>query len=133
MPSPRRSTKPDPATDTAWASAAEIAESVTTGRVSAVKVTDDALARIGAHNPVLNAFTDVLAERARKRAAAVDAATRKGPLAGVPFAVKNLFDVSGLPTRAGSRINRTLAPSRQDSLLIERLEAAGAVLVGALN
>src|SRR4051812_45874976 len=133
MPSPRRSTRRDPVIDTGWASAAEIAEAVKSGKVSATQVVDDALARITERNPVLNAFTDVLAERARKRAAAVDAATRKGPLAGVPFAVKNLFDVSGLPTRAGSRINRTLAPSRQDSLLIERLEAAGAVLVGALN
>jgi len=56
-----------------------------------------------------------------------------GPLAGVPFAVKNLFDVQGLPTRAGSKINRDLKPSARDATLIERMEAAGAVLVGALN
>ncbi len=56
-----------------------------------------------------------------------------GPLAGVPFAVKNLFDVKGLPTRAGSKINRELPPAGRDATLIERLEAAGAVLVGALN
>jgi aspartyl-tRNA(Asn)/glutamyl-tRNA(Gln) amidotransferase subunit A len=51
----------------------------------------------------------------------------------VPFAVKNLFDVRGLATRAGSKINRELAPASRDATLIERLEAAGAVLVGALN
>ena len=56
-----------------------------------------------------------------------------GPLAGVPFAVKNLFDVQGLPTRAGSKINRDLTPSPRDATLVERMEAAGAVLVGALN
>ena len=56
-----------------------------------------------------------------------------GPLAGVPFAVKNLFDVAGLPTRAGSMINRELPPAERDSPLIARLEAAGAVLLGALN
>ena len=56
-----------------------------------------------------------------------------GPLAGVPFAVKNLFDVQGLPTRAGSKINRDLAPAPRDATLVERMEAAGAVLVGALN
>ena len=56
-----------------------------------------------------------------------------GPLAGVPFAVKNLFDVKGLSTRAGSKINRDLPPSPRDATLVERLEAAGAVLVGALN
>src|SRR6266853_1629658 len=106
MPSPRRSTKPEPVIDTAWASAADIAASVAAGRVAAGQIVEDALARIMAHDPVLNAFTDVLADRARKRAAAIDAARTKGPLAGVPFAVKNLFDVSGLPTRAGSKINR---------------------------
>ena len=51
----------------------------------------------------------------------------------MPFAVKNLFDVQGLSTRAGSKINRDLAASSRDATLIERMEAAGAVLVGALN
>ena len=137
MPSPRRSSRPDPEMDTSWTSGADIAQAVTAGKVSAVQVTEDALARIMARDPVLNSFTDVLAERARKRAQAIDAARAAkqplGPLAGVPFAVKNLFDVEGLPTRAGSKINRALAPSPHDQPLIERLEAAGAVLVGALN
>ena len=56
-----------------------------------------------------------------------------GPLAGVPFAAKNLFDIAGLPTLAGSKINRDRAPATADATLIERLEAAGAILVGALN
>src|SRR5262249_35355966 len=56
-----------------------------------------------------------------------------GPLAGVPFAVKNLFDIAGLPTLAGSKINREGAPAARDATLVARLEAAGAVLVGALN
>jgi aspartyl-tRNA(Asn)/glutamyl-tRNA(Gln) amidotransferase subunit A len=119
--------------DTEWASAAEIAAAVTTGRISALSVIEAALARIMERDPVLNSFTDVVADRARKRAAQIDAGKKKGPLAGVPFAVKNLFDVTGLPTRAGSKINRELPPSAHDSPLIERLEAAGAVLVGALN
>jgi 1-carboxybiuret hydrolase len=131
MPSPRRSSRPD--MDTEWASAAEIAAAVTAGRVSALSVTEAALARIMERDPVLNSFTDVVADRARRRAAEIDAGKKKGPLAGVPFAVKNLFDVTGLPTRAGSKINRELPPSAHDSPLIERLEAAGAVLVGALN
>ena len=105
--------------------------------MSALAATDAALARIAAHDPVLNSFTDVVADRARARARAIDAAIaagkNPGPLAGVPFAVKNLFDVKGLPTRAGSKINRDLAPSPRDATLVERLEAAGAVLVGALN
>ncbi|QWG18928.1 AtzE family amidohydrolase [Bradyrhizobium sediminis] len=118
-------------------SASAIARGVSGGKMSAVSVTESALARIARHDSILNAFTDVTAERARKRARAVDdalaAGKSVGPLAGVPFAVKNLFDVEGLSTRAGSKINRDLAPSRRDATLIERMEAAGAVLVGALN
>ncbi len=118
-------------------SASEIAQAVTGRKMSALSVTEAALARIAKHNPVLNSFTDVTADRARAKACAVDAAVtagrNPGPLAGVPYAVKNLFDVQGLPTRAGSKINRDLAPSPRDATLIERLDAAGAVLVGALN
>ena len=91
-----------------------------------------ALARI-AGNPAVNAFTDIVAERALRTADAVDAGRVTGPLAGIPFAVKNLFDIEGLPTRAGSRINRERPPAARDAFLIRRLEAAGAVLVGALN
>jgi 1-carboxybiuret hydrolase len=137
MPSLRRSSKPETSFDSGWATAAEIAAAVAKGRISAAAVVEDALARITARDPVLNAFTDVLAERATKRARAIDAARAKrkalGPLAGVPFAVKNLFDVKGLPTRAGSKINRELAPAAHDQPLVERLEAAGAILIGALN
>ena len=91
------------------------------------------LARISARNGVLNAFTDVTAERALARADAVDSGRVVGPLAGLPFAVKNLFDVAGLATRAGSAINRERSAATRDSVLIERLEKAGAILVGALN
>jgi aspartyl-tRNA(Asn)/glutamyl-tRNA(Gln) amidotransferase subunit A len=120
-----------------WASASEIARAVADGQRSALSVTEAALTRIKRLNPRLNAFTDVVAERARSKARALDRARSEGqwlgPLAGVPFAVKNLFDVSGLATRAGSKINRSLAPATRDATLIERMEAAGAVLVGALN
>jgi 1-carboxybiuret hydrolase len=119
--------------DGAWAQASEIAAAVSEGRTSAVAVIGAALARIKQLNSKLNAFTDVLGERALKRAQAIDRTRAKGPLAGVPFAVKNLFDVAGLATRAGSRINRDRAPATRDATLIARLEAAGAVLVGALN
>src|SRR5712691_8572069 len=118
-------------------SATEIVHSVAAGKMSALSATEAALARIAKHDPALNCFTDVTAERARAKARAVDAAIsvgqKVGPLAGVPFAVKNLFDVKGLATRAGSKINRDLAPAARDATLIERMEAAGAVLVGALN
>lgn len=118
-------------------SAAEIAQAVAGRKMSALGVTDAALARIAKYNALLNSFTDVTANRARAKARAIDAAIaagkKAGPLAGVPFAVKNLFDVQGLSTRAGSKINRDLPPSPRDAALIERMESAGAVLVGALN
>ena len=123
--------------DTAWSHASEIAAAVADGRTGATAVVDAALTRIAEHDRVLNAFTAVVADRARAKAKAIDAAhaanRRLGPLAGVPFAVKNLFDIAGLPTLAGSKINRDRAPAARDATVIARLEAAGAVLVGALN
>jgi AtzE family amidohydrolase len=123
--------------DLDWQSATDIAASIASGTTTARAVIDAALSRIAARDGVLNAFTDVTAERARARAAAIDAERAAGhplgPLAGVPFAVKNLFDVAGLPTRAGSAINRERPPATRDSVLVTRLERAGAVLVGALN
>ncbi|HTB47570.1 MAG TPA: AtzE family amidohydrolase [Acetobacteraceae bacterium] len=117
--------------------AARIATDVAAGRRRATDVVTQALQRIAARNPALNAFTTVTAERALATAASIDAALSAGqpagPLAGVPFAVKNLIDVAGLPTLAGSRINRDRPPAAADATLVTRLEAAGAVLVGALN
>jgi 1-carboxybiuret hydrolase len=138
MPSLRPPSRPKAVPfDTSWSTATEIAAAVTSGKTSAAAVTDDALARIRERNLMLNAFTAITAERARARARAIDAAAAKkqklGPLAGVPFAVKNLFDVAGITTVAGSKINRGYSPAKRDSPLIEKLEAAGAVLVGALN
>ena len=121
----------------ARASADRIASAVAAGRTTATAVVEAALERIAERDKVLNAFTAVTRERARAKARAIDKARAEGkpagPLAGVPFAVKNLFDVAGLPTLAGSKINRDRLPAAADSPLIARLEAAGAVLIGALN
>src|ERR1700750_183241 len=118
-------------------SASDIAKAVADGRTTALAVTEAALSRIRSRDTILNSFTDITADRARSKARVIDAAIAAGnpggPLAGVPFAVKNLFDVAGLSTRAGSKINRELAPATRDATLIERMEAAGAVLGGALN
>ncbi|HPR43656.1 AtzE family amidohydrolase [Ottowia sp.] len=118
-----------------------MAEAVRNGQVSASALVQAALDRIAATDGQVNAFTDVLRDRALRRAAQVDASlagpagarTRELPLLGMPFAVKNLFDIAGLPTLAGSKIERQAAPARADALLVRRLEQAGAVLVGALN
>ena len=123
--------------DPSSATACEITDAVRRHEVSASDVLEVTLANIQAHDPVLNAFTAVTTDRARARAKAVDDELARGrppgPLAGVPFAVKNLIDVAGLPTLAGSKINRESPAAVRDATLVERLEAAGAILVGALN
>jgi 1-carboxybiuret hydrolase len=114
-----------------------IAAAVRRGRLSAVEVTTAALARIASRDPALNSFTAVTEARALADARAVDAALARGedpgPLAGAPFAVKNLFDVEGLVTIAGSKIYRERPPATADATVVRRLAGAGAILVGALN
>jgi aspartyl-tRNA(Asn)/glutamyl-tRNA(Gln) amidotransferase subunit A len=123
--------------DATWKTAAEIAAAVASGRTTVLKVVEATFARIRACDPLLNSFTALTEQRAVTRAHALDQARSRGeplpPLAGVPFAAKSLFDIDGLPTLAGSKINRDRPRARRDAALIERLEAAGAVLVGALN
>jgi AtzE family amidohydrolase len=119
-----------------WKTASALAEAVNKKEVSATGVVAAAVKRVAALDSKTNAFTDVLAARAHETAAKVDkriARSERLPLAGVPFAVKNLFDVKGIPTRAGSKINRERMPALHDSILIERLEELGAILIGALN
>ncbi len=124
-------------TDLHARSATAIARDVASGAVTAEAVVEAALDRIATLDGKVGAFTHVGAERALAKARAADAARAAGrslgALAGVPFAVKNLFDLAGIPTRAGSRINRDAPPAERDAVLVERLEAAGAICLGALN
>ncbi|MDH4393835.1 MAG: AtzE family amidohydrolase [Aquabacterium sp.] len=115
--------------------ATAVSAAVRAGTHSARAMVQTSLATIAATDGRINAFTAVLEERALKRADAVDASPRRARmrLAGVPFAVKNLFDVAGITTLAGSKIEATKPPARRDAVLLRRLEAEGAVLVGALN
>jgi 1-carboxybiuret hydrolase len=114
--------------------ALSVAKEVASGQTTALGEVEASLARISDRNGELGAFTDVTADRARARAMTLDRARADGvalpPLAGVPFAAKNLFDVAGITTRAGSKINRTNPPASHDATAVARLEAAGAILVG---
>lgn len=120
-----------------WTSAVATAALIREGAVSAIEVTEATIARIAARDGQLNSFTTVTAERARAEAAAIDAARARGetlpPLAGAPYAVKNLFDLEGVVTVAGSKIERERPPAKADSFLVHRMRATGAVCVGALN
>lgn len=117
--------------------AAEVAVAVRRGDLSATRVVQAALDRMAALDGRLNCFTAVFADRALGCAKAIDDAVHQGrdpgPLAGAPFAVKNLYDVGGQVTLAGSVIQRDRPPAARDASLVARLERAGAVLVGALN
>jgi aspartyl-tRNA(Asn)/glutamyl-tRNA(Gln) amidotransferase subunit A len=117
--------------------AVSIAENVLSGKVSAKEITQAALTRIVARNDELNCFTKITTETALQDAENIDReiieGKNPGVLAGVPFAVKNLFDIAGLTTLAGAKINAENPPAIQDATAIRRLKKAGAVLVGALN
>ena len=98
---------------------------------------EQALARIDQTDGRINAWTHLTRERAWREAESVDARRARGealgPLAGMPFAVKNLFDIEGVVTLAGSKVNRDHAAAAADAVLVQRLRDAGAVLVGATN
>ena len=106
----------------------QTAQAVASGQQSAADVLEACIARIEATEPRINAFTGTRFEAARAQAARIDAQRARGeplgPLAGVPFAVKNLFDIEGEVTLAGSKVNRTNPPARTDAALVQRLQAA---------
>jgi len=105
------------------------------GELSAVEVLDAITARIEEREPELRAFTALSLPGAREAALASDARRRAGtsrsPLDGIPYAVKDLFDVAGESTRAGSQ--HRPAPATSDSAAVAALRAAGMVLVGRTN
>jgi AtzE family amidohydrolase len=118
-------------------SAADIAQQIRRGARSAASVLAETKELIRTRNPDLNCFTATTFERAEREAAAIDALQARGsplpPLAGVPYAVKNLFDIEGMVTLAGAKVNAANAPAAADATIVARMHRAGAVLVGALN
>ena len=117
--------------------AVEIAAGVRSGSLSALAVAEAAIGRANAANPRINAFTTLTPERALAEARAVDRSVAEGrdpgPLAGAPYAVKNLFDLAGVVTLAGSKINRDDPAAPADATIVGRLKQAGAVCLGAVN
>ena len=119
-------------TVTALSTIAAVRDALASRAVSAAEVCRAALDRIAAVNSTLNAFNHVDPERALARAEAVDRGTLAGPLAGVPIALKDNLCVRGMRTTASSRILDGFVPPF-DATVVERLEAAGAVIIGKTN
>ncbi|VVP15951.1 2-amino-5-chloromuconic acid deaminase [Pseudomonas fluorescens] len=117
---------------------AEFAQSLADGRTTSEALVKLALIRIEAHRAAGGAaYISVDAEAALQSARASDLARASGyvpsPLAGLPVSIKDLFDVAGQVTAAGSRLLADAPPARSDALVVERLRAAGAILLGRTN
>jgi amidase len=118
--------------DLFWAGVVGQAEAVAGGHVSSRELVEGVLRRIQRYDGRLNAFTVVMADEALAEAADRDAEREaRGPLHGVPVAIKEEIDVAGQVTTFGGRANRT--PATADSEMVRRLRAAGAVVVGKTN
>jgi len=117
-------------------SAQDIAAKIASGETTALATCEAHLERIKVLEPTLSAFNTVTAERALARARALDARQQaglpRGPLHGVPVAIKDNMCTTGIPTTASSRILRGYVPP-YTATVVERLEAAGAVMIGKTN
>ena len=121
--------------DLAALSATETARLVAASEVSPVDVVQAAVERIGRHNPALNAVVTLnehALDDARALESALAAGAAPGPLCGVPVGIKDVTPVAGLRTTYGSRLYADNVPD-EDALVVERLRAAGAIIIGKTN
>ncbi len=114
----------------------EASQQIRAGEVSPVALTQNCLARIERLNPALNAFITVTAKSAREEALRAEAEIHggkyRGPLHGIPLALKDIVDTAGVRTTAASHLFEKRVPA-EDAFIVKRLKAAGAVLLGKLN
>ncbi|HEX78360.1 MAG TPA: amidase [Dehalococcoidia bacterium] len=123
-------------TELAFTPAWRMAELIRTKRLSPVELVDHLLDRIQALNPKLNAYLAVMESEARKAAQAAETAVMEGaelpPLHGVPVSIKDLYFVKGVPNTFGSLVYKEFVPDA-DSVVVERLRQAGAIILGKTN
>ena len=120
--------------DLLFTSAVKAAALIRSKKLSPVEYLDAVLKAVDQAQPKLNCFRVVMAEEARRDAKAAEEAVMRGetlgPLHGVPVSIKDLVDVKGVPTRHGSAIFADNPPAADDDILVKRLRAAGAILIG---
>jgi len=122
--------------DICYLSATDMAAAIRSKQLSPVEVMNAVLPRIEQLNPAVNAYCTMVAESALKQAEQAETMVMRGekigPLHGVPISIKDLIFTKGIRTTAGSRIYENFVPE-QDSIVVERLKAAGAIVVGKTN
>ncbi len=119
------------ASEQPWAlDLAEAAARIAAGELAPSEVVASTLQRLQAVEPLLHAFVCIRAEQALREAREQDRQPGGGPLRGIPVAVKDIFDLAGVPTRCGSELYADATPARQDATAVARLRAAGAIVVG---
>ena len=120
----------------AFATIMDVAGLLRAGETSSVALTELMLSRIAAHDGVLNAFVTVTGDSALAQAATADREMAdgmdRGPLHGIPIAIKDLFDTRGVRTTSGTKLHEDRVPET-DAAAVERLAHAGAVMVGKTN
>ena len=120
----------------AYTPAVELTALIRDKKLSPVEVVDSLLERIDRINPQINAFCTVVADQAREAARQAEAAVMRGDslasLHGVPVAVKDLTATAGIRTTFGSRVYQNNLPD-EDDIIVERLRAAGAIVIGKTN
>ncbi len=120
-----------------WLSALEVGTAIGRAEFSSLEITQAMLQRIEKIGPRYRPYTLILAERALAQAQKLDeelrAGASRGPLHGVPIGIKDLCDIEGEPTYAGTQFLGKLGKARETACVVERLEAAGAVILGKLK
>ena len=134
LASPRQAAAPN--NDVAFLTISELSELIRNRKVSPVEVTRKMLDRVEKLNPSVNAYITVTSDLAMKSAREAESEIQqkkwRGPLHGIPIALKDLFDTAGVRTTAGSALFKDRVPA-QDAEVVRRLKAAGAVLLGKTN
>lgn len=114
--------------------AVDLAAMIARREISAAELMETTLARISDVNPKLNAIVSMIdGEAAMDMARAADNAPVKGPMHGLPLAIKDLSDAAGLPTTMGSPLYKNAAPAAKDDIMVARMRAAGALIIGKTN